>query len=74
MTRNCYKFDEIKQIMREISKKCLNRTINEVQEFCSQWNPKEKFLTSSQLHEMVSDKLKENHFISAPSSRWVAKL
>ena len=63
MTKNCYRFDEIKEMMREISKKCINRTINEVEEFCSQWDPKEKFLTNDQVYEMVVRKLKDNHFI-----------
>ena len=63
MTKNCYRFDEIKEIMRGISKKCISRTVNEVEEFCSKWDPKEKFLTNDQLYEMVVRKLKDNHFI-----------
>lgn len=40
MTKNCYRFDEIKEMMRKISKKCINRTVNEVEELCSLWDPK----------------------------------
>lgn len=64
MTRNCYRFDEIKQMMRQISKKCINRTINEVEELCSSWDPKKQPMTNDQLYEMVVNTLRDNYFIS----------
>lgn len=44
MTKNCYRFSEIKQLLMLIYNKCILKTQSKIEEICSTWNPKEERL------------------------------